>query len=67
MSHLMSSNCAEVIVLVVGLAFMDNAGKPVYPLSPVQILWENLITSAFPAFAYTPPPSTFIFDGIQAN
>jgi P-type Na+/K+ transporter len=52
MLHLMSSNCAEVIVLVVGLAFMDNSGKPVYPLSPVQILWENLITSAFPAFAY---------------
>jgi potassium/sodium efflux P-type ATPase len=54
MLHLMSSNCAEVIVLVVGLAFMDNSRKPVYPLSPVQILWENLITSAFPAFAYFP-------------
>ena len=54
MLHLMSSNCAEVIVLVVGLAFMDASGKPVYPLSPVQILWENLITSAFPAFAYHP-------------
>jgi len=54
MLHLMSSNCAEVIVLVVGLAFMDSSGRPVYPLSPVQILWENLITSAFPAFAYTP-------------
>jgi Na+-exporting ATPase len=52
MLHLMSSNAAEVIVLVVGLAFMDGTGKPVYPLSPVQILWENLITSAFPAFAY---------------
>lgn len=54
MLHLMSSNCAEVIVLVMGLAFMDASGKPVYPLSPVQILWENLITSAFPAFAYVP-------------
>jgi len=52
MLHLMSSNCAEVIVLVMGLAFMDGSSKPVYPLSPVQILWENLITSAFPAFAY---------------
>ena len=51
MLHLMSSNCAEVIVLVMGLAFMDSSGRPVYPLSPVQILWENLITSAFPAFA----------------
>jgi P-type Na+/K+ transporter len=51
MLHLMSSNCAEVIVLVMGLAFTDSTGKPIYPLSPVQILWENLITSAFPAFA----------------
>jgi P-type Na+/K+ transporter len=48
---LMSSNCAEVVVLVAGLAFLDRSGQPVYPLSPVQILWENLITSAFPAFA----------------
>lgn len=54
MLHLMSSNCAEVIVLVMGLAFMDGSDNPVYPLSPVQILWENLITSAFPAFAYRP-------------
>lgn len=54
MLHLMSSNCAEVIVLVMGLAFMDSTDRPVYPLSPVQILWENLITSAFPAFAYVP-------------
>jgi Na+-exporting ATPase len=58
MLHLMSSNCAEVIVLVMGLAFVDSTGKPVYPLSPVQILWENLITSAFPAFAY--PPSAIV-------
>jgi potassium/sodium efflux P-type ATPase len=51
MLYLMSSNCAEVLVLVVGLAFLDKSGTPVYPLSPIQILWENLITSAFPAFA----------------
>jgi Na+-exporting ATPase len=50
--YLMSSNCAEVIVLVIGLAFRDEAGRFVYPLSPVQILWENLITCAFPAFGY---------------
>jgi len=48
--YLMSSNCAEVIVMVAGLAFRDNSGRSVYPLSPVQILWENLITCAFPAF-----------------
>jgi len=48
--YLMSSNCAEVIVLVAGLAFRDRSGRSVYPLSPVQILWENLLTCAFPAF-----------------
>jgi len=37
--------------LVVGLAFIDGSGVSVYPLSPVQILWENLVTSIFPAFA----------------
>jgi P-type Na+/K+ transporter len=50
--YLMSSNCAEVIVLVIGLAFRDKLGRFVYPLSPVQILWENLITCAFPAVGY---------------
>jgi P-type Na+/K+ transporter len=51
MLHLLSSNVAEAIVLVVGLAFLDNSRTSVYPLSPVQILWENLVTSIFPAFA----------------
>jgi len=54
--YLMSSNCAEVIVLVAGLGFLDRTGRSVYPLSPVQVLWENLITSAFPAFAYDSTP-----------
>jgi P-type Na+/K+ transporter len=51
--YLMSSNCAEVIVLVAGLSFRDSSGRSVYPLSPVQILWENLITCALPAFGYS--------------
>jgi P-type Na+/K+ transporter len=54
MLHLMSSNFAEAIVLVVGLAFIDSEGTSVYPLSAVQILWENLVTSIFPAFGYGP-------------
>jgi P-type Na+/K+ transporter len=52
MLHLISSNFAEAIVLVVGLAFIDVEGASIYPLSPVQILWENLVTSIFPAFGY---------------
>lgn len=52
MLHLLSSNVAEAVVLVVGLAFLDASRTSVYPLSAVQILWENLVTSIFPAFAY---------------
>ena len=52
MLHLISSNVAEAIVLMVGLAFIDSEGTSVYPLSAIQILWENLITSIFPAFGY---------------
>ncbi|THV00758.1 potassium/sodium eff [Dendrothele bispora CBS 962.96] len=48
--HLLSVNIAEVIVLVIGLAFIDNAGQSVFPLSPLAVLWINMITSCPPAF-----------------
>jgi Na+-exporting ATPase len=48
--HLLTSNVGEVILLVVGLAFQDQAGFSVFPLSPLQILWINMLTSSFPAF-----------------
>ncbi|KAL8661021.1 MAG: hypothetical protein Q9168_008417 [Polycauliona sp. 1 TL-2023] len=48
--HLLTSNVAEVILLIVGLAFQDSAGFSVFPLSPLQILWINMLTSSFPAF-----------------
>ena len=48
--HLLSSNVAEVILLIVGLAFQDESGFSVFPLSPLQILWINMLTSSFPAF-----------------
>jgi P-type Na+/K+ transporter len=40
----------EVVLLVLGLAFQDNDGYSVFPLSPLQILWINMITSGPPAF-----------------
>lgn len=43
----MVSNIAQVLLLLIGLSFKDDAGKSVFPLSPIEILWANLITSSF--------------------
>ncbi|THU82747.1 sodium transport ATPase [Dendrothele bispora CBS 962.96] len=48
--HLLSVNIGEVILLVVGLAFQDQSRRSVFPLSPLAILWINMITSSPPAF-----------------
>lgn len=48
--HLLTSNVGEVILLICGLAFQDSSGFSVFPLSPLQILWINMLTSSFPAF-----------------
>jgi Na+-exporting ATPase len=45
--HLLISNIAQVILLLIGLAFRDDMGDAVFPLSPLEILWVNLITSSF--------------------
>ncbi|CCW69410.1 unnamed protein product, partial [Phytomonas sp. Hart1] len=46
--HLLSSNVAEVIVLICGLAF-THEGTTLFILSPLEILWLNMLTSAPPA------------------
>jgi Na+-exporting ATPase len=45
--HLLISNIAQVILLLIALAFKDSDGKSVFPLSPLEILWVNMITSSF--------------------
>jgi len=40
-------NISQIILLLVGLAFQDRRGISVFPLSPIEILWANLITSSF--------------------
>jgi len=45
--HLLISNIAQVILLLIGLAFKDTDNHSVFPLSPIEILWVNLITSSF--------------------
>ncbi|KAI1434693.1 hypothetical protein GGR50DRAFT_389036 [Xylaria sp. CBS 124048] len=48
--HLLACNVGEVILLIAGLGFQDETGYSVFPISPLEILWINLITSGFPAF-----------------
>ncbi|KAI1810529.1 potassium/sodium eff [Poronia punctata] len=45
--HLLISNIAQVILLLIGLVFKDRHNQSVFPLSPIEILWANLITSSF--------------------
>ncbi|KAL9468436.1 hypothetical protein ACSS6W_010130 [Trichoderma asperelloides] len=44
--HLLTSNLAQVILLLIGLAFKDERNIAVFPLSPLEILWANLVTSS---------------------
>ena len=37
--YLLSGNLAEIIVLMIGLAFQDDNSQAVFPLSPVAALW----------------------------
>ena len=49
--YLLSGNLAEVIVLLIGLAFKDDNGQSVFPLSPVAALWINTLAAGPPALA----------------
>ncbi|KAF9994563.1 Na+ ATPase, partial [Modicella reniformis] len=56
--HLMSANVAEIVVLIIGLAFKDDDHKAVFPMSAVEILFLNMITSSPPAMGLgLEPPS----------
>ena len=47
--HLLSGNIGQALTLLIGLVFMDETNRSVFPLSPVEILWIIMITSSFPA------------------
>lgn len=69
--QLLAENVAQAIYLMVGLAFIDETGYSVFPLSPVEVLWILVITSCFPAIGLARqraapeilerPPSSAIF------
>ncbi|RDB26013.1 Calcium-transporting ATPase 3 [Hypsizygus marmoreus] len=48
--HLLTTNVAEVVLLIVGLCFIDGDRVSVFPLSPIAVLWVNMLTSSPPAF-----------------
>jgi P-type Na+/K+ transporter len=55
--HLLTSNVGEVILLICGLGFQDASGFSVFPISPLEIIWINMITSSFPAFGLGREPA----------
>lgn len=48
--HLLTTNVAQIIILVLGLVFLDDDRASVFPLSPLGVLWINMITGSPPAF-----------------
>ncbi|WVF66526.1 potassium/sodium efflux P-type ATPase, fungal-type [Kwoniella sp. CBS 6097] len=49
--YLLSGNLAEIIVLMIGLAFKDENDQSVFPLSAVSALWINTLAAGPPALA----------------
>ncbi|ODV76858.1 P-type ATPase [Suhomyces tanzawaensis NRRL Y-17324] len=47
--QLLAENVAQALYLMIGLAFIDETGYSVFPLSPVEVLWILVVTSCFPA------------------
>ncbi|KAL6150296.1 P-type ATPase [Exserohilum turcicum] len=46
--HLLAQNIAQACVLLIGLAFKDESGLSVFPVSPVEVMWIIMITSSLP-------------------
>jgi Na+-exporting ATPase len=49
--YLLSGNLAEVLVMMIGLAFIDQNGESTFPISPVGALWINTLAAGPPALA----------------
>jgi potassium/sodium efflux P-type ATPase len=46
--HLLAQNIAQACVLLIGLAFKDETGLSVFPVSPVEVMWIIMVTSSLP-------------------
>ncbi|KAI9303183.1 potassium/sodium efflux P-type ATPase [Cunninghamella echinulata] len=49
--HMVSANVSELVPLLIGLAFKDENDHLVFPMSPIQILFNNILTSSPPAMS----------------
>ncbi|KAI8328399.1 potassium/sodium efflux P-type ATPase [Choanephora cucurbitarum] len=49
--HMVSGNVAELTPLLLGLIFIDGSGGSVFPMTPIQILFNNILTSSPPALS----------------
>lgn len=49
--HMVSGNVAELTPLLLGLVFIDATGSSVFPMTPIQILFNNILTSSPPAMS----------------
>lgn len=56
--YLLSGNVGQLTVMLFGLAFKDENGYSVFPLSPVAALWINTLTAGPPAMALGVEPSS---------
>ncbi|KAJ3045227.1 hypothetical protein HDV00_011099 [Rhizophlyctis rosea] len=46
----LSTNVAEIVALIVALAIRNGENEAIFPMSPIQVLWINLMTSTPLAF-----------------
>lgn len=46
--HILSLNLAQALILMIGLVFKDEEGFSIFPLSPVEIVWLVMVTTALP-------------------
>ena len=51
MLYLMSCNIAQIVLMLIGLAFKDGNDRSTFPISPVAILWINTLCAGPPALA----------------
>ncbi|ORX61559.1 potassium/sodium efflux P-type ATPase, partial [Hesseltinella vesiculosa] len=49
--HMVSANVSELVPLLIALAFKGGAGNLIFPMSPIQILFNNILTSSPPAMS----------------